>query len=1130
MTMHPLPALYRFLAALLLACLVGQPLRAAVDIADAPIMVGSAVAPNLMFLLDDSGSMQWEVMPDENLYFAYYLFPVPFGLYGGSTYTSQVPTFQDNNIHNFFSRSPDNNAVFYNPQTTYKPWIRHTGVSFGDVSPTAAPYNPSDTSHGTLNLTASQTQSAFWFTNTSNTNQNSAGYACGPPCNQTYQPITFFIYRGSGSRVSAANYTKYQIRGTRAYKRDPVTAAEVEITGFSWPNGVSRTVAQETQNFANWFSYYRSRILAARAGASIAFGQLGTNYRVGFRTINGVGQLLIPTSGTFSGSNRETWFQRLLETDIGTSGTPLRTALNWAGNYFENRTGTDDPWNDAAYTNPLACRQSFTILTTDGYWGDTFSLPLGSQNADGSEPLPYRDTHSNTLADVAMHYYKRDLRTGIANNVPTSNRDRADWQHMVTFGLSLGTSGTLNPATDLPALTAGTKTWPNPTLSSPAKLDDLWHASLNGRGGFVNASNPTQFIDGLSAMLTDIGERVASSGTVSATSTSVTSNTLLFQARFVGGDWTGDLWATRILTDGTLATTPSWKASEHLPTPANRSIYTWSGTAGIPFQWANLTAAQRTTLGSSAVLDYLRGVTSGEARNGGSYRNRSSVLGDIVNSAPLYVGAVTDLRLDRFGWTGASTYQDHRAAVASRREMVYVAANDGMLHAFDARTGDERFAFVPSGALATMKTLANTDYAHKFINDGSVVVGEVYFGGAWRTVLVGTQGRGGKSVYALDITNPDGFAANKVLWEYTHTSLGQTTGTPVITRLNDGNWAVVVGNGYNSTNARAELFVLNISNGALLARIDTLRGSSGTPNGLAAVEGVDVDRDGDTDYFYGGDLLGNLWKFDLSNAAPAQWRIAYGTTAAPDPLFTARSASNVVQPITGGVSVGFNPADRKLWVFFGTGRYLSTGDLSTTATQTWYGLNDTGTTIASRSNLAQRVILEEGATGQGDRYRVISKPGDTTGGSTMTNKRGWYIDLTSPTAGAEGERMVFAPVLGASTLFASTLIPSNDPCEPGGRGWVLGVNPFTGGRQDFDVFDFNRDGGVDAGDQVNLANGDGTNRKVVGSGYSTDSLPGSPLQLGKQQIVGGSDGNAQSRRVSDGLRSGRVSWKEILRD
>jgi type IV pilus assembly protein PilY1 len=1126
--------MHRMLAALLVAAaqvatlLASAPARAVVDIADAPLVVGSAVAPNLMFLLDDSGSMQWEVMPDENLYFSYYLFPPPNSLYGADTYERRAPTFQDTNIHNFFGRSPDNNAVFYNPQTAYRPWLTHTGASFGDASTTAAPYNPADMTRGTLNLTVEQTQSARWFANTTSTNLNSAAYSCVNSCNQSFWPITFYLYRGNGSRASAANYTKYQIRGTRAYKRDPITAGEVEVTSLAWPNGVTRTVAEETQNFANWFSYYRSRILTARAGASIAFGQLGENFRVGFRTINGSGEFLIPTNGGFTGANRETWFNRLLETDIDTSGTPLRTALNWAGNYFENKTGTGDPWLQTGYANPLTCRQSFTILTTDGYWSDAFAL-TAIGNSDGTEALPYRDTYSNTLADVAMHYYKRDLRTGIADNVPTSARDSATWQHMVTFGLSLGVSGTLNPATDLPDLTSGTRTWPNPALSSPAKLDDLWHATINGRGAFVNAADPQQFTDGLSAVLTDISERVASTGNVTATSTSLTSNTLLFQSRFVGGNWTGDLVATRINTDGTLATTPSWKASEHIPTAASRSIYTWSGTAGITFQWANLSASQRTAIGTSATLSYLRGAAAGEARNGGALRNRTSVLGDIVNSLPAYVGSVTDLRYERFSWTGASTYQAHRTAVADRREMVYVAANDGMLHAFDARTGEERFAYVPTGAFSTMKLLANPEYVHKFMNDGSPVVAEVYFSGAWRTVLIGTQGRGGKTVYALDVTNPDGFAANKVLWEYTHADLGQTVGNPVIARMNDGNWAVVIGNGYNSTNERAVLLVLDIANGALLQRIDTMQGSSTSPNGLAAAEGVDVDRDGDFDYFYAGDLLGNLWKFNMSNSDPSQWRTGYGTAAAPRSLFTARSSTDAVQPITGGVSIGFNPADRKLWIFFGTGRYLATSDPGSTATQTWYGLNDTGSRIGSRSNLAQRVILQEGATGQGDNYRVVSKPGDTTGGTSMSGKRGWYMDLQSPTAGAEGERIINPPVLGATTLFVSTLIPSSNPCEPGGRGWVLGVNPFTGGRQEFDVFDFNRDGNVDAGDQVTHTEGS-TSRRVVGSGYSTDSLPGSPLQIGKQQIVGGSDGTARSRVVSDGLRAGRVSWKEIIGD
>lgn len=1161
-------ALLQFLTRALLAALLPHAAaHAAVDISDTPLIVGNAVAPDIMFLLDDSGSMQWEVMPDENLHYSYYLFPPPSSLYGASMYSSQVPTFDDNNIHNFFSRSPTNNGVFYNPQTTYVPWIRSSGASFGNASPAAAPYNPADTTRGTLNLTASKSQSASWITNTTSTNQDSATSACSSsPCSKTFQPITFYIYKGSGSHVDSANYVKYQIRGTQAFKRDPITAAEAEITSFSWPNGSNRTVAEETQNFANWFTYYRSRVLMARAGASIAFGQLGENYRVGFRTINAAGEFLIPTTGNFSSTNRSTWFDKLLLTPIDTNGTPLRTALAWAGKYFETQTGTSNPWlNDGSATTTTttttttsnkkgkgkgkgnsggttttttttindttmsSCRQAFTILTTDGYWNDSYSLP-SDNNADGSQALPYKDSWSNTLADVAMYYYKRDLRTDIDDNVPTSAKDAANWQHMVTFGLSMGVSGTLNPDTDLAALTAGTKSWPNPTLGSPEKLDDLWHATVNGRGAFVNAANPTQFTEGLSALLSNIGERVASGGSVAASSTTLTSNTLLFQTRFIAGDWTGDVWASQVATDGTIASTPTWKASEHIPLPGSRSIYTWSGTAGVTFQWASLTSAQQTTLGSSAVLDYLRGVTTGEARNGGAYRSRTSVLGDIVNSAPVYLGAAIDLRYERFAWTGASTYQTHRSAVASRREMVYLAANDGMLHAFDARTGAERFAYIPNGALAAAKTLSAGDYTHKFINDGTVVIGDVYFGGAWHTVLVGTQGRGGKTIYALDITNPDSFSASKVLWEVTHSDLGLTAGPPVIAHLNDGSWAVVAGNGYNSTNAHAVLLAFSISNGALLQRVDTLAGSSSTPNGLTPAEGVDVDRDGDMDYFYAGDLLGNVWKFDLRSSTASQWQVAFGTTAAPQPFFTPRNASAQVQPITGGVSLGFNPADRKLWVFFGTGRYLATSDLPIVETQSWYGLIDNSTQIASRSDLAQRVILEEGSTDEGDRYRIISKPGDVTGGASMTGKKGWYLDLTSTEFGAEGERIVARPVLGTTTLFVSTLIPNNNPCEPGGNGWVLGVNPFTGGRQDSDIFDYNRDGVVNASDQVGMTGADGSTRRVVGSGYSTDSLPGSPLQIGKEQVVGGSDGTVETRQISDGVRSGRASWKEILGD
>lgn len=1113
-----------------------QPAFATLDIPTAPLQSAAAVPSNILFVLDDSGSMQFEMMPDDLTIFpvpAYsntplgvYLFPPPAttNVYGsnlmyGSGYASLilVPSFDDNNFHNYYKRSSANNSVFYDPTITYIPWVKYDGSSYGNASPTAAPFSPVNPTLATINLTAQQTPSTMtWVTGNAPTspatasttqtaldNYSTCGGWGGPTCATSYYPITFYVYKGSGDKTQASNYVKYQIRGTTAYQKDLATTTTTNPTSFNWGT-VTRTVAEETQNFANWFTYYRSRVLAAKAGASIAFSKLGTNYRVGFTTINtaSIGDP-ISTSGVFENTNRQTWFNTMLGSPVPTSGTPLKEALDRAGQYF-SRTDNAGPYGPSPQ---LSCRRNFTILTTDGYYNAATIAAVGNEDATAGSTItgpnsqtyqfapaaPYQDNYSNTLADVAMYYWKRDLRSDLSNNLRATTTNPSFWQNMSTFTLSLGPQGTLSPTSDLTRLTSGLISWPDPLSGDAQKIDDLWHASVNGRGSFVAAKNPTEFSNGLVSALNTIGE-AGGAWNIAVTAYTLEVDGKSFVTRY-DGTWGGDLWAVgynsagqmNVGSDGTPQ--PLWKASLNLPAPASRKIFTWKdngGGGGIVFDYSNLSSAKKSALGSSTVVDYLRGVTSNEVAKGGTYRNRSSLIGDIANPGPLYIKS---------------------------SNTVFAAANDGMLHAFDAATGVEQFAYIPGSVnFNDLKALSSPTYTHKYLNDGELVVSDLAATG--KNILVGNLGRGGKALYALDVTTPASFSTSNVLWEFTDTDLGQTPGKAMIVKLNTGDWAVIIGNGYNSGNERAVLFVINLNTGALIKKIDTGVGSSTATNGLTTPIGFNQNGDGKVDYVYVGDLLGNFWKFDISSNLTTAWS---GTS-----LFVAKDGSGNTQPITGAMSIAIDPKTNKRWIFGGTGRYLTNADVSNTAVQSWHGIIDDGRSIVGRSALAQRTISD--ATPQGS---YITRTFSAASANDMVGKQGWYADLL--TAGvASGERMVSRSQYSAGILYASSLTPSSDVCASGGSGYLNAIDAFSGASLTIPFFDINNDGLFDNND-----------KKLVGGKLLPAGSVKTGGMIGEITIKRTGDtrytiqscdstGACKSQpNVNLGNLRGRISWREI---
>jgi len=962
----------------------------------------------------------------------------------------------------------------------------------------------------------------------------------------------------------------------------------LDISNTGDPTTGVRTLALEELNYANWYQYHRTRMKAAKAGGSEAFAKLDSNYRVGLMglfpsgseqqvfggntsgaapTATNPGNLnnIIPVDtngGLFINNNRKNWFDAFQAMN-SKSTTPLRKALDAAGKYFSSaRAYQSTVSGDTTY---LACRQNFTIMSTDGYWnnygGNTdpdsnySGTKISGDEEDGAQITgpnnqsfqyqkaapywynalgDYQD--DTTLADIAMNYWKTDLRTtdvtgypGSADNrVPFSVANPAFWQHMVTFGVGLGVRGYLTDDQVKIAM-SGTGTagnggfWPHPVHATdgadhPENVDDLRHAALNGHGSFINANDAAQFSAGLADALSRIGERRGSASNVLANSTSISTESFVYQATYTAGSWRGELLAYPISSAGLGA--PQWRASEHIRAWGSRNIFTWGATSGSTFPSSTqLTAlaAPATTLGlaSGTVLaNYLKGDGSKEKHNGGVLRDRlmrnsqdvlaPALLGDIVDSSPFYV---TD------------------------SQTVFVGTNGGMLVAIDASNatasadntsggGTERFTYIPRGVdMSTLAQLADPLYGtntatkpHQFFVDGPLVV-STQARTPGKNYLVGSLGRGGVGVFGLDVTNPGTFGASNVLWDKTGSAsapadMGNVISEPLISKLNSGVTAAVVANGPNSSTGTASLFIINLDTGATIAELNT----STSNNGLSAPRAVDVNADGLVDFFFAGDLQGNLWRFTVSDTSPTNWTV--------NKVFTAQDASSNPQPISSAPGVARDPDTGNIWVFFGTGRYITSTDQASTSVQTYYGIvvgpNGSTNTNVARSSLQQRTIdVVDATTGR--------RAFEPAGAGIDAGKLGWYIDLNNPAG--KGERVISAPLLIGSDLIFSSIVPPSaatvNSCDAGGSGYVNALDAFSGKSLSTPFFDLVAPTITDSSGNV----------LAVGSLPIAAGMPTAPIIIGNQLVVGDSSGGTPT---SVGINSPgssstrRVSWRELV--
>lgn len=1181
-------------------------LAAPLSISDVPLFLGFRVEPNVVLIVDDSGSMDWETMTQDaerdgrftgtqpdgtnpsgtgpvrhrdynddgvidcgfgtggQLFYGY-VYGVEFST---NTYTDDGRGCNTADDEEWRFRNYNFNPMYFNPRQIYRPWsgVDAGGTPYADMPITAAKDNPFNPASLTIDLTRHNSRWVSGTNDRATGDRNRDGRADG---------FRFYTWRDTnpnGLFDNSDERIEYRIRDITV---DQARALSGDDT---------MTVARFQTNFANWFSYYRKRLYVTQAVYSdIIANSVGV--RMGLVTLNN------NNSGIKSGATTRvpvrsmntdplTGAKRTLMDGLfsmrANNGTPLRRTLRDVGQYLECNTSrtlftTDCP--ALSVDAGGACQQNFAVLMTDGF--ENGSTPSVG-NADGDrntafDGRAYADTVSETLADVAMYYYERDLQSGLANRVAiTPGVDEASHQHMVTYTVTF--SGARGHLTNDPPNKTDPFTWPSPFADNLGNIDDLRHAAFNGRGLFLSAANPAALADSLKAAFQDITERTSSAASVALNSGALQTNSAVYQARFNSGDWTGQLQAFPIQPDGSLGTR-LWDAAVVLDGQdfnTGRTILTYnpSTRVGVPFRWGSLDATQQLVLNTNSVntvdnqgqarLDYLRGSKAHEGAIPGrnNYRVRLHSLGDLINSTPFFVGAPP--YPDTYG-TGYAAFRD---TWSNRTPMVMIGGNDGYLHVFHANTGRELLAYMPSTVVRNLSQLTSPTYQHRYYVDGSPTAQDVFITkngtSAWRTVAVGGLRAGGQGIYALDITDPstfsEGNAASTVLWEFSDANdpdMGLSYSQPSIVRMANGRWAVIIGNGFNSivsdgrasTTGRAVLFILFIDGGldgtwtlgTDYIKIDTFSGTPTNPNGLSTPAAVDLDNNFTVEHIVAGDLQGNLWTFDVRSTDPSQWRVAYTSGSTPQPLFTARDASNNVQPITTHPSVGAHPQGLGGYVvYFGTGKYFETTDNNLGTTRhSFYGVWDKvdgSSPPSGRSALLQQTVLSEPIV-QGRTTRVTSS--NTINWETQ---RGWYIDLPS-----SGERQVTDSVLRFKRIIFTTLIPNPDICSFGGTSFLMELDVNGGSRIGFPTFDLNADGQFNNSDSAPSGGGGGGGGSFVPvSGVRSDNgILASPTILDDPGTPGGAppselklssaaDGSIQALREPPSGGAGRRAWRQLF--
>jgi type IV pilus assembly protein PilY1 len=897
--------------------------------------------------------------------------------------------------------SPVHNPLYYNPLVTYRPWAP-ANISTGAVAPAAAstsatrshpilPTGGSPPAASLFDLGASSgvalnTTDHFVFTalpgmtipRDSRINVCDASNAACAGWSGSGLGSDTAAAAGAVTRVAVAYFpATYWVKETctlppggseKVGQDDCATAPDGSLlkryeikSGNTFPSG--RSYAAELQNFANWFQYYRKRKLML-AGAMGSTLESLTGMRLGNVRFNSRSTVtMYDADSTNPATGRQRVAGIFYETS-GSGGTPTRETLAYIGDQFRRTTKTNGVYDVIQY----ACQRNNAFILTDG-----FAVPnavtlqaydTGKSAATWGSGAPYETIHSGSLADIALRMYTNHPRPPAAADGLAAGRLRATPTdpntdlHVNTYGLTMGARGTLffSESTSPPS---GASDWPVPDVNrSPTSVDDLWHATINGRGKFYLANTPEETAQRVQAGLDAILDQNGAQSAIGVSSVNLgRGDDNAYLGRYNARGWTGDLTRNAVNNDtGEVTTTTTWTKSAATQLAerdwTTRLIFTDSGVLDTS------NAGAVTAVGGAAQLNWMRGSRAGE---GTTLRQRGSLIGAVINAEPV---------------------------VEREDKVVYLASGEGLLHAFDSDTGAELWSYHPAETLAAAGASSARGWVFKTLLDATPTLRQQASG----KLLVGGLGAAGRSYYALSVTSPRpasaAAAAGLFKWRFPTAAdttnqglMGFTVGRPVVTRTAGDGEVVLVTSGYANGatpgDGQGRMWMLKASDGTVIRTfVTSASGVTAGANeaGLAHVSAF-RELDGSVRYAYGGDLKGNLWRFDLSA----------GTTTR---VATFKDGAGNVQPVTTAPEMVWMGAKRVIMV--GTGRLLDLNDFGSSATQSFYALSDDlgGTALDdARAGLTARSYVSANETGTTDATPLTGSDFD------WSSQRGWYFDL-----------------------------------------------------------------------------------------------------------------------------------------
>jgi len=1010
-----------------------SPLIQAIEIPNIPLTVMvQSPPPIIMLLIDDSTSMNDSILAASNnkvLSVHHYVF--------NDLENNVLSSLTDPNVvippeksQSWQARCFITNRMYYDPRQIYHPWphwnsILHESENTKHANPDCPVFHPMKSA--CLNL-----DDAYYTTN-----------------DFTLSYSHFFMFEDNNANeqldgdeqlilVELSNHDihSYEIIDSKV----AITLSNLRSIPFSSipdsialnASGQAMTYSSQRQNFANWFSFHRRKELSVQ----YHLGQFLESIHMGWVGMYSLNQSLVSSACLID--NTQTYLdanKKKLLTQIysykSNGDSPLRQSYQVIGNYLDTNShsiiGPQSPFHQSMAND--ACRRAYAVVLTDGQYNGP-SPNIGNRDCDGGENDSsfdgsfFSDPYQNTFADVTMYYYERDLALAI----PDKNISEATHQHLVPLIIHFSSKDLPDTFTMCPP---NCPQWPKPMPANEQTIIiDLFHASVNGRGSFFNANNPRTLERIIQKLASYIHENQTVTSSTTLIGNHIQTESKWIETSFDSSNWTGDLKSYVISTNNSPQSRPEWSAKNALEEQTDRNIITYNGQTGIPFRSDHIDASD---VSDETITEIYK-----------------LPLGDIVHSSPVIV-----------------------------ENTVWISANDSMIHAFDIKTGAEKLAYIPKILWPRLHLLKNQAKAHHYYLDGNLYV----YQNASHHLMCVSLGRGGKGLFCLNIGEQQ--ATNMPMWEYGPTNdpdLGHIQQAYIVASNYNNIPVVIFGNGFNSNNKQAYLYILDARTGTPLKwnGQNISKGiavpTSKTDNGLSTPALVDIDSNQTVDFIYAGDLQGNIWKFDCQSSNPNQWRVFFEDIHSnqPCPIFQACASNGQGQPVIIRPEVIRHCENRFMGylILWGTGKYLEKQDIYDKSTQSLYCIWDWSDYWQYQCHLTLSKVRHHylGAFNAVMKNQTdIRKPDNTPSNVSMMKRNisqantklqtmhwdpeaaqshvGWFMDMPP------GERIIFPfTYLDDKFFLVNTFTPDILPCQNGGRSNVYMINACNG--QNFnDVFE-----------------------------------------------------------------------------